>query len=130
MHVATPTANNVAISRFWLRSFLLFVALLSLPAASYAQGKIARNVTDRSTAAPLPGANVLAQGTPQGTNTDFEGNYSILRSRPGAQTLVCSDVGFSTQLVEDLRESRDHARTIDVAMSEEVSERQARIVQA
>lgn len=27
--------------------------------------------------APIPGVNVLVQGTSKGTATDFEGNYSI-----------------------------------------------------
>src|SRR5690606_33711034 len=130
MHVATPTANNVAISRFWLRSFLLFVALLSLPAASYAQGKIAGNVTDRGTGDPLIGVNVVIQGTTQGTTTDIDGNYIILNVRPGAHTLVFSYIGFSTQVVEDVRVSSDHTTTIDVAMSEEVIEGQEIIVQA
>lgn len=46
---------------------------------------------------PLPGANVIEKGTSNGTQTDFDGNYSIT---VGANaTLVFSYVGFATQEV-------------------------------
>ncbi len=44
---------------------------------------------------PLPGANVIEKGTTNGTQTDFDGNFS-LNVAEGA-TLVFSYVGFRTQ---------------------------------
>ncbi|CAM4247548.1 SusC/RagA family TonB-linked outer membrane protein [Zobellia nedashkovskayae] len=46
---------------------------------------------------PLPGANVLVKGTTNGTQTDFDGNYSI--SADGEATLVFSYIGFTKQEV-------------------------------
>tara|TARA_R110002051_G_scaffold234092_1_gene295648 strand:+ start:19 stop:3012 length:2994 start_codon:yes stop_codon:yes gene_type:complete len=47
---------------------------------------------------PLPGASVLVKGTTNGTQTDFDGNYSL--SNIGANaTLVFSYIGFSSQEV-------------------------------
>ena len=46
---------------------------------------------------PLPGASVVEQGTTNGTQTDFDGNYS-LNVADGA-TLVFSYVGFKSQVV-------------------------------
>ncbi len=46
---------------------------------------------------PLPGTNVLVKGTTNGTQTDFDGNYSI--NVDGDATLVFSYLGFQTQEV-------------------------------
>ncbi|MCM5661913.1 SusC/RagA family TonB-linked outer membrane protein [Galbibacter mesophilus] len=45
---------------------------------------------------PLPGANVLVKGTTNGTQTDFDGNYSLDNVDANA-TLVFSYVGFSSK---------------------------------
>ncbi|WP_127023657.1 SusC/RagA family TonB-linked outer membrane protein [Flagellimonas beolgyonensis] len=50
-------------------------------------------VTDQSNL-PLPGVNVIIKGVAKGTQTDFDGNYSIEVS-PG-QTLVFSYIGLKT----------------------------------
>ncbi|TLP82833.1 SusC/RagA family TonB-linked outer membrane protein [Maribacter sp. ACAM166] len=47
---------------------------------------------------PLPGANVLEKGTTNGTQTDFDGNYSI--DVPGDAILVVSYIGFKRTEVE------------------------------
>jgi len=44
---------------------------------------------------PLPGASVVVKGTTNGTQTDFDGNYTI--SALDDATLVFSYVGFATQ---------------------------------
>lgn len=46
---------------------------------------------------PLPGANVIVQGTTRGTQTDFDGNFTI-EADPNA-TLVVSYLGYVTQAV-------------------------------
>ncbi|WP_417443150.1 TonB-dependent receptor [Joostella sp.] len=47
---------------------------------------------------PLPGANVLEKGTSNGTQTDFDGNFSLNVSS-GDATLVVSYIGFTTKEV-------------------------------
>lgn len=47
---------------------------------------------------PLPGASVIVQGTTIGTQTDFDGRYSLTLPT-GATDLVVSYVGFETQTV-------------------------------
>lgn len=51
-------------------------------------------VTD-DTGLPLPGANVIIKGTSTGTQTDFDGNYSI--ETKAGDVLVFSYVGFETK---------------------------------
>ena len=48
---------------------------------------------------PLAGANVLEKGTTNGTQTDFDGNFTMAVSNTNA-TLVISYIGFSTQEVD------------------------------
>ncbi len=47
---------------------------------------------------PLPGANVVVQGTSRGTITDFGGNYQI--QAEAGETLVFSYVGFNSRQIE------------------------------
>ncbi len=55
---------------------------------------ITGTITDANGMA-LPGANVIVKGTTNGTQTDFDGNYSIDASSDA--TLVFSYIGFTTQ---------------------------------
>jgi len=57
---------------------------------------VSGTVTDAS--GPLPGASVVVQGTTNGTQTDFDGNYSL--SNVGSDAvLVISYIGYKTQEV-------------------------------
>ena len=55
-------------------------------------------VVDADANSPLPGVNVLVQGTTTGTVTDMDGNYSI--SVPRNAVLSFSFVGFLPQTIE------------------------------
>lgn len=73
---------------------ILTLLLAFIVHVSFAQEKtITGNVTDE-TGMPLPGVNIVVEGTTNGTQTDFDGNYSILAS-PG-QVLVYTYVGMTT----------------------------------
>jgi len=58
--------------------------------------RVEGTVTD-DTGLPLPGVNIVVRGTTKGTQTDFDGNYSILIN--AGEILVFSYVGFGTQEV-------------------------------
>ncbi|WP_396194363.1 von Willebrand factor type A domain-containing protein [Flavobacterium sp.] len=47
---------------------------------------------------PLPGANVIVQGTNRATQTDFDGNYSILAKE--GEKLVFSFVGYNSKTLK------------------------------
>jgi len=64
--------------------------------ADVLQSTVTGTVVD-SDGIPLPGANVLEKGTTNGTQTDFDGNFT-LEVQDGA-TLVISYIGFQTQEV-------------------------------
>jgi len=57
--------------------------------------KVGGTVTDLQTGEPLPGVNIIIEGTFNGTTTDFDGNYTI--EVPGNDvTLVFSFIGMNT----------------------------------
>jgi len=64
---------------------------------SYGQGTVSGNVTDGETGTPLPGVNVIVQGTNTGVSTDFDGNYQI--NVQNGQVLVFSFLGFESQSI-------------------------------
>ncbi|MCK7590689.1 TonB-dependent receptor [Subsaxibacter sp. CAU 1640] len=73
---------------------LLFLFLL-VSSFIHAQGqKITGTVTSADDSLPLPGVNIIEKGTTNGTNTDFDGNYSITVNQ-GA-VLEFSSLGFKT----------------------------------
>lgn len=67
---------------------------------------------------PLPGANVMIQGTTIGTQTDFDGLFSIYIN-PGDKLLI-SYVGFASQEVNPLTDSVHINLTADNSLSQVV----------
>lgn len=81
---------------------------------SFAQTKtVTGNVSDGS-GMPLPGVNILIQGTTQGANTDFDGNYSITANV--GDVLKFSFLGYKSEeiIVGD-------STSINVTMNEDAS---------
>jgi len=56
------------------------------------------SVVDAETGEPLPGVNVIVQGTSIGTTTDLQGNYSVTVPR-GSNQLVFSYIGMKNKTV-------------------------------
>ena len=59
-----------------------------------AQTTISGTVTDAETDAPIPGVNIVIQGTTEGTNTDFDGNFSFSTSQNAPFTIEVSSVSY------------------------------------
>ncbi len=78
------------------------------------QTTVSGTVTDAD-GAPLPGANVVVQGTTNGTQTDFDGNYTI--EADANASLVFSYIGFGTQTVPINGQS-----TINVTLTEDANQ--------
>lgn len=109
------------IQRLTLKLFLLLCFTQFL---SYSQQSktISGTVTD-SENLPLPGVNVIVKGTTTGTQTDFDGNYSITASE--GQTLTFSYLGLRPE--ERLVGTNT---TINVQMSEDAQALEEVIVTA
>jgi outer membrane receptor for ferrienterochelin and colicins len=65
-----------------------------------AQSTISGKVTDAETNDPIPGVNILIQGSSEGTNSDFDGNFTLTTDLNAPFTLVITSVGFSSKNIE------------------------------
>lgn len=104
-----------------LHCFLtLFIALLVQ--ISFAQERVVTGIVTDNSGLPIPGVNVLVKGTKSGTQTDFDGKYSIKASP--SQTLVFNFVGMKSQ------EIVASSATINVKMKDEAVELEGVVVTA
>jgi len=95
-------------------SGILTLLLAFVVQLSFAQGKtISGTVSDQS-GMPLPGVNIIVKGTTNGTQTDFDGNYTINVSE-GA-VLTFSYVGLKT-----VERTVGATNTINVTMEEDAA---------
>ncbi|WP_411029829.1 SusC/RagA family TonB-linked outer membrane protein [Spongiimicrobium sp. 3-5] len=78
-----------------LHGFIMLIALLGSTVAMGQSRTITGVVTSAADGGPLPGVNVVIQGTTTGSQTDFDGNYSIQAST--GDVLVFSYLGTQTQ---------------------------------
>ena len=85
-----------------------------------AQSTISGSVTDAETNEPIPGVNIVIQGTTEGTNTDFDGNFSLSTNRAVPFTIEVSSVGFGSKSIEVT--AADQALSISLDAGENLEE--------
>ncbi|WP_047545294.1 SusC/RagA family TonB-linked outer membrane protein [Psychroserpens sp. Hel_I_66] len=93
-------------------SKLLTLLLLLAVQLTIAQEKIITGTVLDQSSVPLPGVNIIVKGTSTGTQTSFDGIYSITASV--GDKLVFSYIGFKTQEIEV-----GESNTINVTMLED-----------
>ncbi|MDN3493802.1 SusC/RagA family TonB-linked outer membrane protein [Winogradskyella bathintestinalis] len=102
----------------WLLTlFIAFVMQFSFAQ----QQTVTGTVTTASDGLPLPGVNVIVKGTSKGTQTDFDGKYSI--SAATGEIISFSYIGFAKQSITVADNT-----TIDVAMQEDAESLDAVVV--
>ncbi|WP_282074519.1 SusC/RagA family TonB-linked outer membrane protein [Maribacter aquivivus] len=91
---------------------LLTLLLALVVHISFAQQKtVSGTVTDQG-GLPLPGVNIVVEGTTTGTQTDFDGNYSIMAAQ--GETLLFTYIGQKA-----VRKSVGAGSTVSVQMEED-----------
>lgn len=105
-------------------AFILFLALLfvSNPVLAGTVGKIAGTVIDKNTNEPLPGVNIVIEGTTMGAATDADGRYYIINVPIGDYTVTASIIGYQKVVVENVHVSVDITTDMDFEMTETVIE--------
>ncbi|MEM1336800.1 MAG: SusC/RagA family TonB-linked outer membrane protein [Bacteroidota bacterium] len=92
--------------------FLSLVFALLFVGRSWGQEKTITGTVTDADSLPLPGVNIVVEGTSTGTQTDFDGNYSIVASE--GQMLLFTYIGQ-----KDVRRTVGAGDTIDVQMEED-----------
>lgn len=111
--------------KFCLFSFLLLLWLCVPMAWSGTTGKIAGVVTDKDNGEPLPGANIVIDGTTMGAASDLRGQYSIINVPPGVYTVTAAYMGYSTIHTSQVRVWMDLTTVVDFKMSMETIQGEA-----
>ena len=75
---------------------LLIGLLLSSSFTMFAQQTVKGVVKEKATGEPLPGVSVMVKGTIKGTETDFDGNFSVEKVKTG-DVLVFRYLGYSNK---------------------------------
>lgn len=91
---------------------LLFFILL-FPLGMLAQSTVSGTVVDKISNQPLPGVNVVVQGTQNGTSTDFDGKFT-LSNVPKSAVIEFSFIGFKTYTL-----SYNGEKTVAVSLEED-----------
>ncbi|MBD3288110.1 TonB-dependent receptor plug domain-containing protein [candidate division KSB1 bacterium] len=107
-----------------LKAFLLaiFFSGLMMSANADTTGKISGTVTDSKTGEPLPGVNVVIEGTMMGAATNVDGEYIILNVAPGTYTLKFMTMGYITRRAEGVKVSVGLTTKINASLSQTVLE--------
>lgn len=98
----------------------LFIALMAQ--ITFAQERVVTGVVSDNGGLPIPGVNVLVKGTKKGTQTDFDGKFSIKASP--TETLVFNFVGMKSQ------EIGASSTTLNVKMKDDAVELEGVVVTA
>lgn len=101
---------------------LLFFMLL-LPLSVFAQSTLEGVVTDKVSKQPMPGVNVTVQGTQNGTQTDFDGKFKLVKIKAGDK-INFSYIGYKPQTV-----TYNGLGDLNVAIEEESNQLQEVVVQ-
>jgi iron complex outermembrane receptor protein len=101
---------------------LLFL-LLFLPFSVLAQGTLGGTVLDSKSNQPIPGVNIVIQGSSNGTQTDFDGKFKLPKVNIGDK-IVFSFIGYTSQTV-----SFNNQQSINVSLVEESNELKEVVVQ-
>lgn len=101
---------------------LLFLMLL-LPVSVFAQSTLEGVVTDKVSKQPMPGVNVVVQGTQNGTQTDFDGKFKLIKLKKGDK-IIFSYIGYKESSIV-----YDGQSLLNVTIEEESNQLQEVVVQ-
>jgi len=113
---------------------VVVLLLLLIPCLVFASegttGKLSGRVFDKASGEPLPGVNVIIEGTTLGAATDMNGNYFINNIPAGTYTITASYIGYEKIQVENLNIMPDYTTKREFPMVETQIEGEVVVVTA
>lgn len=124
--------KNFLQSKIFLISILIFILILIHAENSSAgtTGKLSGTVTESTTGEPIPGVNVIIDGTGFGAATDVKGFYTINNIPPGSYTVTFSAIGYQKKQFVNVKISVDFTTKLNVELSSESIELETIVVEA
>ncbi len=114
---------------FSLLGFVSFFAVVQEMEAAVT-GKVAGIVVDANTGEPLPGANVIVEGTERGAACDVDGYYFITRLGPGSYNVQARMMGYKSVTIAGVRVISGHTTPVDFELETTVVRGEGVTVQA
>ncbi|HPN33078.1 MAG TPA: TonB-dependent receptor [bacterium] len=104
--------------------FLFIGIFLFLSAAAHAgtTGKISGRITSKENGEPIPGTNILLEGTSLGALAALDGYYHIINIPPGKYVLIIRAMGYGMMRFENVRVSVDATTSLSAALAPTVIE--------
>jgi len=99
---------------FKLKLFMIAMLLVNIQLFAQDSYTLSGTVTDANNV-PIPGANIVVANTTRGTQSDFDGNYTIQVS--SGDILRFSYIGYSTQTVAIVSQ-----QTVNITLEEDASQ--------
>ena len=87
-----------------------------LPAGMLAQGTLTGTVLDKASSQPIPGVNVVIQGSKTGVATDFDGKFSLSNIKSG-DVVVFSYIGYKDSMLSYTGQS-----SVTISLEEDANE--------
>ena len=100
--------------------FIVFLMFSVNCLFSATTGKITGKVVEAESGEPLPGANVIIQGTMMGAATNLDGQYVILNIPPGTYNLKATMMGYTSTTLTEVRVKIDQTTIIDFQLKTEI----------
>jgi hypothetical protein len=118
--------------RWILYGSLVFIALFmaTQDVNAAVTGKIAGIVMDARTGEPLPGANVVIEGTDRGAACDMDGYYFMLRLEPGDYNVQARMMGYKNLTLTGVKVISGHTTPLDFELETTVIRGEGVTVQA
>ncbi len=95
----------------------IFILLNITNLVTAQNSSIKGKVVDDKTGETLPGAVVVIKGTTTGSNTDFDGLFSINNIAEGTYTLECKLISYNTKILTDVKVKSGEPTILNITMS-------------
>ncbi len=103
--------------------FLLIIGIIfTITCWAGTTGKIAGTVIDAVSGKPLPGANVIVNGTELGSATDVQGHYTILYVTPGVYEVEVLVIGYAITKAQGVQVQIDQTARVNFELEIEAIE--------
>lgn len=103
-----------------MKKLLLILLVFTVNLIAQDIGKIQGKIVDANTKDPLPGVNVILEGTYYGAATDFDGNYVIDNITSGTYTVRATLIGFKQMKFTGIAVESNKTTQLDIKMEETV----------
>lgn len=103
-------------------TFLASILLHTILSAAATTGSISGKIVDVRTNEPLPGVNVIVEGSIYGASSAADGAYIIQKLPPGIYTLRASMIGYKNQTRKEIRVQINRSIAVDFALEETLIE--------